>query len=191
MASKNIPTARKTDVIVQELKGEILIYDLTINKAYCLNRTSAFVYRLCDGNHSVPDISSEISKKLKKPVTEDLIWLAIDQLKQDNLLSDSQEITTKFDGLSRRQVIRKVGLASMIALPFISALVAPTAAMSQSTCANPGGAPSGTVLFNGITCTNSSTAFCATSCQTGGAALCCSGTTTLGGSCPGCTCKCA
>jgi hypothetical protein len=144
---KGNPTSRQSDIVVQELKGEILIYDLKINKAFCLNETSALVYELCDGNNSISDISKQLTKKLKQPVSEDLIWLAIDQLKQDNLLENSPEIETKFEGLSRREVIRKVGIASMIALPVISSLIAPTAAMAQSgVCVNEGGASAGTVV---------------------------------------------
>jgi hypothetical protein len=108
---KGNPTSRQSDIVVQELKGEILIYDLKINKAFCLNETSALVYELCDGNNSISDISKQLTKKLKQPVSEDLIWLAIDQLKQDNLLENSPEIETKFEGLSRREVIRKVLLS--------------------------------------------------------------------------------
>jgi hypothetical protein len=78
---KGNPTSRQSDIVVQELKGEILIYDLKINKAFCLNETSALVYGLCDGNNSVKDISNQLSKKLKQPVTEDLVWLALDQMK--------------------------------------------------------------------------------------------------------------
>ena len=38
MATKNNPPkCRKNDIVTQDLKGELLIYDLTINKAYCLN----------------------------------------------------------------------------------------------------------------------------------------------------------
>jgi hypothetical protein len=43
MTSQNNPKNRKNDIVIQELKDEILIYDLTTNKAYCLNETSAAV----------------------------------------------------------------------------------------------------------------------------------------------------
>jgi hypothetical protein len=132
MGSKNNPMARQTDVVVQKLKDEILIYDLLIHKAYCLNQTSAIVYQLCDGKHSVSDVSKELSKKLKSTVSEDLVWLAIDQLKQNNLLAESAGVEVNFNGLSRREAIRKAGLASMVALPLISSLAAPTAADAQS-----------------------------------------------------------
>jgi hypothetical protein len=133
MAGKNNnPKSRKTELVVQELKDEVLIYDLNINKAYCLNPTSAAIWNLCDGNNTVSEITGQLSKKLKQPVTDDLVWLALDQFKQDNLLADNAEVQIKFDGLSRREVIRKIGLASMIALPVISSLIAPHAADAAS-----------------------------------------------------------
>lgn len=132
MAAKGNPVCRQNDIVIQELKGELLIYDLRINKAFCLNETSALIWQLCDGNNSVSDISRRLSKKLKSPVTEEFVWLALDQLDEENLLSDNLETKTKFEGLSRREVIRRVGTASMIALPVIFSLVAPTAAMAAS-----------------------------------------------------------
>jgi hypothetical protein len=126
------PVSRKDDIIVQELKGEVLIYDLKINKAYCLNETSAIVWQLCDGNNSVADITKKFSKELNSPVTEDFVWLALDQLKQENLLSNSEEIVPEFNGMSRREVIRKVGLGTMVAIPIVAGLVAPTAAQAQT-----------------------------------------------------------
>jgi hypothetical protein len=126
MKPKKNPKARQNDIVIQTLKDELLIYDLTIHKAYCWNETSALGWNLCDGNNSVSDISRSLSRKLKSTISEDLVWLALNELKKDDLLAKSQEINDKFDGLSRREVIRRVGLASMIALPVIASLVAPT-----------------------------------------------------------------
>jgi len=129
---KKLPMARTTDVVVQTLGKEVLIYDLDTNKAYNLNETSAAVFKACDGKTSVSEISFLLSKQLKSPVTEDFVWLALDGLKKENLIENEVEISMPFEGLSRREAIRKVGLASMIALPVISSLIAPTAAHAQS-----------------------------------------------------------
>ena len=134
MKSINNPKTRHDDVVVQDLENEVLIYDLKINKAFCLNETSALVWRLCDGTKSVAEINQLISEKSKLSVSEDIVWLALDQLKQDNLLANGDQVEVEFNGLSRREAIRKVGLGSMIVLPLISSLVAPPAAMAQSTC---------------------------------------------------------
>jgi hypothetical protein len=164
MASKNNnPKARETELVVQELKDELLIYDLTTNKAFCLNQTSAAIWNLCDGNNSVADITKQAGKKLKQAVTDDLVWLALDQFKADNLLDSNQKIEIKFDGLSRREVIRKVGFASLVALPVIASLVAPTAAMAQS------------LLAIGASCTSSAQCTsntCFGFCREGNSDLC-------------------
>jgi hypothetical protein len=173
MASKNNPKARENDIVIQELKGEVILYDLIIDRAFCLNEISALVWNLCDGSSSVSDITEKLSKQLKQPVTDDLVWLALDQFKTDNLLSDNQEIEIKFDGLSRREVIRKIGFTSMIALPLISSLVAPTAAMAQSaacltsgqTCTPPFTGPGENNCCANLSCTQFGTC---TPCRTAG-----------------------
>jgi hypothetical protein len=132
----NLPKSRESEVVVQEIEKEILIYDLKVNKAYCLNKTSSLVYQFCNGKNTVAEISNLISKKLNQPVTEDLVWLALDGFKQDNLLENNEQVEIDFNNLSRRQVIRNIGLGSMVMLPLISSLIAPIAAQAQS-----GGSP--------------------------------------------------
>lgn len=117
---------------MQEFENEVLIYDLNINKAFCLNQTSALVYQLADGTKTVSEISELMSKRLKTLVSEDLVWLALDGLKKDNLLENADEVFKHFTGLTRREVVKRVGLASMVMLPLITSVVAPKAAMAQS-----------------------------------------------------------
>lgn len=119
------PVSRKSDLVTQELEREILIYDLLIDKAFSLNETSSLIWNLCDGDNTVSDISSNLSKKLSAPVSEDFVRLALEQLKKDNLLKNGEEISIDFNGLSRRDVIRKIGFASLLVLPMISALAVP------------------------------------------------------------------
>ena len=128
----NKPKTRNENIVVQEMEKEILIYDLKTDKAFCLNETSALIYQLCDGKRNIPEISQALNKNLNQPITEDLIWLALNDFKKDNLLEESERVEINFNGLSRRQVIKKIGFASMIALPVIASVVAPNAAMAAS-----------------------------------------------------------
>jgi hypothetical protein len=123
-----IPVARKEGLVIQEMPDEVLVYDLETNKAHCLNQTSAFVWKACDGKKSVV----EISKLLGNSVPEDLVWLAIDQLSEKNLLENKLSLSSK--GQSRREVIKKIGLASVIALPFVASLAAPTSVLAAASC---------------------------------------------------------
>jgi hypothetical protein len=141
MKSKDTPLSRKDQVVVQNIDGEVLIYDLRDNKAFCLNETSAVVWQLCDGNKTVTQISKELGDKLNSPANEDLVWFAIDQLKKEKLIENSSELTSNFAGLSRREVIKRIGIGTAIALPIIASLVAPSAVFGQSCIANGGTTP--------------------------------------------------
>lgn len=134
------PQSRKDDIVVVELDGELLVYDSKTNKAFNLNKTSALIWDLCDGKHSLSEISNSLGEKLNAAVDDGLVWLALDQLRQEDLIENKVALPDSLVGLSRRQAIRKVGLAAMIALPFISSLVAPTAAHA-ATSAQPATQP--------------------------------------------------
>lgn len=124
------PLARRNEIVIQEMGSEILIYDLRADKAFSLNETSALVWQNCDGGKSISEIAEKMSAELNESVSEDLIWLALERLKKEKLIED--EIVTPFAGISRREVIRRVGTASLIALPIIGTLVAPLATNAQS-----------------------------------------------------------
>ncbi len=127
------PLARNRDLVVQDLPGEVLVYDLSNNKAHCLNETSAFVWRSCDGKNSINDIAVALERSAGGKVNEDLIWLAIDQLNEKGLLQSGHAL--RFSGQSRRDVLKKIGLASIVVLPIVASLVAPPNAMASTSCA--------------------------------------------------------
>ena len=72
--------ARREDLVVQEMPDEILVYDLTRHKAHCLNQTAAFVWNHCDGLTTAAGIAGLMEKEWDKPVGEDVVWIALDQL---------------------------------------------------------------------------------------------------------------
>ena len=148
MKIPNNPKSRSQNLVLQEIDNEIMIYDLNSDKVYGLNETSASIWGMCDGKRTIAEISDQMSEKLQMPVSEDYVWLALHDLQKQNLLVDGFEIENKFAGMSRRQVIRKIGFSSMAALPVIYSLVAPTAvtAASGPVCVNC------TRAWNGSTC---------------------------------------
>lgn len=132
MNNPNNPLARQNGIVVQEMPDEVLVYDLDSNKAHCLNKSAAFVWKSCDGTNSVGDIVKQFEATGGGKVTEDFVWLAIDQLGENGLLSN--EVAPRFHGQSRRQVLKTIGLASMVALPVIASLVAPQNALASVSC---------------------------------------------------------
>ena len=132
MNNPQFPLARKSGLVVQEVPEEVLVYDLDRNKAHCLNMTAAMVWKSCDGSNSVSDIARLVESQAGGAVTEDFVWLAIDQLSENALLET--EMKSVFGTQSRREVIKKIGLASVIGLPIIASLVAPSNALAVASC---------------------------------------------------------
>lgn len=120
----NLPKARTENILEQNLKNETLIYDLTIDKAFNLNATLTAVYKACGRNLTFDEL------KRKHRFTDDFIYLALDELKRENLLGE--DFQSPFAKTNRREVIKKVGLATMFTLPLITGLVAPKAINATS-----------------------------------------------------------
>lgn len=132
MNNPQFPTARKTGLVVQDVPDEVLVYDLDSNKAHCLNNTAAMIWRSCDGKTSITDIARIVGMQAGAEVSDELVWLALDQLNENDLLE--HEVTAEFAGRSRREAIKKIGLASMIALPIVASLAAPKSALASTSC---------------------------------------------------------
>jgi hypothetical protein len=132
MRNPHAPKARKNGLVIQEAGDEVLVYDLERNEARCLNRTAAFVWKSCDGKTDVAEIAAALGREFSQKVDEDLVWLAIDQLSGERLLEES--VRMESNGLSRRSVIKKIGLAAAVALPVVAMLSFPGSALAV-TCA--------------------------------------------------------
>ena len=135
-----VPRARTKDLVIEDLPDETLVYDFTSDKAHCLNRTTASVWSRCDGIRTVPDLVKELEKEMKAPIDERLVRIALDQLSSRNLLDGTFKMPPALAGLNRRQLMHRLGLAGVVALPVITSLLAPTPAHAQSGCV-PNGSP--------------------------------------------------
>ena len=126
------PLARHSSLIVKEVDGETLVYDLETDKAHCLNSTAARVWKDCDGQTSVSEIAQRLGAEAKTTVDENVVWLALNQLEKFKLLEKPVTKPAAFlSAVSRRQVMRTLSIA-VVALPMITSIVAPTAASAQS-----------------------------------------------------------
>jgi len=127
-----LPDARTEGLVVQELSDEVLVYDLDRHKAHCLNETAAFVWKQCDGTSTVAEISGRLAERFDASADEDVVWSAISQLEKSHLLHGRVTQAPGGRKVSRRDLMRKAGIAAAIALPLITSVVAPTAAAAQS-----------------------------------------------------------
>jgi len=130
--SHEMPRARQEKLLVHELADEVLVYDLKRQKAHCLNKTAALVWNRCDGASSVAEIARLIEQELGTSVDEDVVRLALDQLERARLLAERPSQTTGTVRVSRRQLMRRMGLAAAVSLPLVVSIPVPTAAQVQS-----------------------------------------------------------
>lgn len=148
------PLARQSSLIVKEVEDETLVYDLEADKAHCLNSTAAQVWKSCDGKTSVKEIASQLSSPNRAPVDENLVWLALDQLEKFKLLDEAPAKPAMLAGLTRRQMVARLGIAA-VALPAIVSIVSPHAYAQASLrppgtcCVNPNDCTSGTCQQEG------------------------------------------
>jgi len=130
-ASDYVPSKRKRQSIAKEVAGELIVYDRETDRVHCLNPTAAFVWTHCDGQTSVATIARLLEDEFKTPVDQEFVLYALEQLNKSKLLDDSYAAIAPKQTLSRRAVMR-LGIATALAVPLISSIVAPTAAQAAS-----------------------------------------------------------
>ncbi len=124
------PNARKTQIITEELSGETLVYDLKHHRAHCLNGTASGVWRYCDGKHSISEIARLLHEQLGLPADESLVWITLEQLREAELI-EAAAVQPSAPLPSRREISRRLSTAAF-AMPLVTSIVVPTAAMAQS-----------------------------------------------------------
>ena len=129
------PRARSEDLVVHEVEDEVLIYDIRRDKAYCLNPTTAAVWERCNGRQTIDNITQSLSTSFQTPVDADIVRLALQQLGKSGLLQSGAALPPSLS-ISRRALLRRLGSASVMALPLITSIVAPEAASAASCIAD-------------------------------------------------------
>ena len=138
-----VPRARIEGLVIQELPDEVLVYDRERDKAHCLNQTAALVWKYCDGKTTIPTIAKRLQRDLKADrVDEKVVWYALEQLSKDHLLEENIVPPALLGGMTRRQMVRVLGLAAVVAVPLVTSIVAPTPAQA-ATCLPSGAACTG------------------------------------------------
>jgi hypothetical protein len=128
----SLPKARHAQLIVKELANETLVYDEDSNEAHCLNQTAAFVWKHCDGRTSIKRLGRMLDKQTEGAVSEQVVWSAIEQLERSHLLEEPVPRPAHVTQMSRRALIRNIGIAAAVTLPLVTSIVAPTAAEAAS-----------------------------------------------------------
>lgn len=140
MNERVAPRRIQESVSIQQIGTESLVYDECRHKAFCLNESSSVIWQLADGERTIAEISAAASLQLKTPVSEDLVLFAIDELRRDGLI-ESSSVDESAPAISRRAMLRRLGVSGALLLPMIAAVLAPTAAQAYNGCVDCSSSP--------------------------------------------------
>ena len=128
--ARSLPQFR-TSLIVKELAGEILVYDETSTKAYCLNKSAATIWGMCDGKTSISEMARKAAIEIDGMIDEVFVAVALTSFRDNGLLENESGDIRPIARLTRAELVARVGrvgLAAAVALPLVTSVVAPTAA---------------------------------------------------------------
>ena len=132
-----LPKARRSELITKEVAGEMLVYDRNSDEAHCLNPTAARVWAYCDGTTTVAEVARLLTDEMQTPIAAEFVWLALEQLRKSQLLQEPPfkgrlARPAHIEQVSRRALVKRMGVAAAVTVPFIRSITAPTAAQAAS-----------------------------------------------------------
>jgi hypothetical protein len=155
MKRETYPQKIERNILTQKVGDELLLYDEERHQAFCLNPVCTSVWTLCDGNSSLTAIARAASSESSVAVDEQIVMLAIQELRRDGLVEPLQEAIA-IPTISRRDVVQRLGKGAAILIPMVVAIAAPTAAQAYNGCVDcdlrsghprPGTTTSGSMRF--------------------------------------------
>jgi hypothetical protein len=113
---------KRSELIVQRLGSEMLVYDQTSHRAHSLNETATLVFEKLDGKKDVSRIASELGKSLGTKNSPALVAAAVNDLAEAKLIEPGAV-------LPRRSVLRGIAAA---AIPLVASVAVPPAVAAAS-----------------------------------------------------------
>lgn len=127
---QKLPQARKDGLLIEMLPDEVLVYDLDRKKAHCLNQTAGLIWNHCDGQTSVEEMAIVLQQHSNARVDQDVVWFGLDQLRRARLIETPLVTPTDKSRLSRRELVKRIGLT--VSIPLVLSILAPKASAAAS-----------------------------------------------------------
>ena len=120
--------ARREQITIRELLDETLLYDHQRHKGHCLNATAALVWRHCDGNTSVEELTRIVAQEMGIAQAAQVVGLALEQLGRRHLLDACSPPLPAASRISRGEALKQLAMAAA-ALPIVMTIA--TKAVAQ------------------------------------------------------------
>lgn len=122
---------KRIEALTRQFHDELLVYDAQRHRAHCLNKTAAMVWRECDGEATVP----EITRKLEDAIQTDadtIVNLAVIRLRKAGLLEKSDAVLAAGELPNRRDVLKRLRAVAIVAIPVVTSMLIPTPTRAAS-----------------------------------------------------------
>jgi hypothetical protein len=120
---------RRSTTHVETLHGELCIYEWTTKTVHALNPAAGRVWEMCDGSTTVDEMIAAVRRDLSAPGAQSIVEHALMQFDRASLL-EAGTLAGVGPRLSRRALLRRIGVAA--AIPVVTSIVAPTPLAAQS-----------------------------------------------------------
>lgn len=127
------PLAKRPERLVSEaLDDELLLYDLDTHRLHSLNSTAREVWSRCDGATPIRALQAALAAELEiaPEQAEQMLWLALEELDEADLLERRPETPLELRRLDRRAWIQRIATLSL--LPAVYSIVSPLPASAAS-----------------------------------------------------------
>src|SRR5438552_12327967 len=122
------PKVRRSQIDVERILDELVIYDRKSHRSHCLNKTAASVWELADGTRSIDEIAQELSCRGSVVADSDVVEFCLADFADHDLIETAWEKPRK--SISRRALIARLGSAALV--PAILSIGVPTPAFAQT-----------------------------------------------------------
>jgi hypothetical protein len=128
------PKERTDGVVSRQIDDERLVHDLGSGETFCLDRTAARILSGCDGATPVSTLLRRVQDDVPgSGLTEATLWMTLEQLRQHRLLEPASLGPTRFDGMSRRAMLKRASIAAAAAPVIYLVTAQRLSAQSQGT----------------------------------------------------------
>lgn len=137
MTSEKLPKLRSSDIVVQAVEGELVVYDVRTHEAHSLDAVATAIWLAHDGTRDLVEVARHASATSGATVDAAVVAATIGKFAELGLTES--EPAQRREGVSRRAMMRSLGKAAMVALPVIVTLSVPPPAAAGSLL--PSGSP--------------------------------------------------
>ena len=123
------PTARRSNVIVQQVGTDLVVYDELNDRAHSLNAIAAHVYQHADGTRDLETLAVAATADLGIPADAAVVEEALVRLESVDLIAGGH-VGGRPGAIARRDALRRLGLVA--AIPLVTSLLVPSPLLARS-----------------------------------------------------------